>query len=252
MAVQVLEQGDIYFFYRPRIEHEQATDVEELQRLYMVLAPDGGPVRLIVIGRKRMPEIVEGEARGSERQWGIVDKVAKTPEPVVRDLAAETYQTRTRGTRERPAARPAGEGRYRLVRHEDHTELAYELELPQQPAEVQRELRIPQQAGYILSVKNPERPGPPQFAGRPQASYPKELQQRFGGRKFIDAEPPHLLDYENAQVLLTGARAGEVEEELGLRIDTERETAETAEIFRELHVDRRQHPAKPLFQGKWA
>lgn len=34
-------------------------------------------------------------------------------------------------------------------------------------------------------------------------------------------------------------------------LHTERETEKTADIFRELKLNRRNHPTKPLSQGKW-
>ena len=44
-------------------------------------------------------------------------------------MAAE-YDTETRGKRRIKAAAPAGEGKYSIVKHDNHTELAYILELP--------------------------------------------------------------------------------------------------------------------------
>lgn len=34
---EVTEHGDIYFLYRPRVEHEEVEDPEEVQRLYVAL-----------------------------------------------------------------------------------------------------------------------------------------------------------------------------------------------------------------------
>lgn len=55
---QILEQGNIYFMYRPRIEHEEAAGADEVQRFYMVLKPHGKRrYRLMVIGRKHIPAL---------------------------------------------------------------------------------------------------------------------------------------------------------------------------------------------------
>ncbi|MQA87112.1 MAG: hypothetical protein GEV03_21420 [Streptosporangiales bacterium] len=40
---EVLEAGDIYFLYRPRVEHEEVAGPGDVQRLYVVLKTwDGG------------------------------------------------------------------------------------------------------------------------------------------------------------------------------------------------------------------
>jgi hypothetical protein len=51
--------------------------------------------------------------------------------------------------------------------------------------------------------------------------------------------------------LLIGARKKDVEEELGIDIDDERETANTAELFKELKIKREQTPLMALFQGRF-
>jgi uncharacterized protein DUF2795 len=64
-------------------------------------------------------------------------------------------------------------------------------------------------------------------------------------------EDPKLLNYENVQVLLIGARKKDVEEELGIDFDEEKETADTAEIFKELQIRKEQVPLKPLLKGEF-
>lgn len=44
------------------------------------------------------------------------------------------------------AASPAGEGKYSIVQHDNHTELAYILELPEVPGPTQREFEIKKEA----------------------------------------------------------------------------------------------------------
>src|SRR5919106_641291 len=49
---QVLEEGDIFFFYRPRVGKEEVDDIEDIQRLYMITAPeDDGRYRLFILGQ---------------------------------------------------------------------------------------------------------------------------------------------------------------------------------------------------------
>lgn len=45
---QVLEEGDIFFFYRPRVGTEEVDDIEDIQRFYMITAPEDGRYRLFI------------------------------------------------------------------------------------------------------------------------------------------------------------------------------------------------------------
>jgi hypothetical protein len=251
-VVSIIERGDIFFFYRPRVhppgEEPPPGGLDQIERSYIVLRPrDTGLFRLLVIGRKRLPNVTK-----HEKEWVFVEKVSRNPDDIVADLGSDQYETQTRGERVRPAARPAGEGVYALARHENHTHLAYALELPERLGPVQRELQIQREASYIVSVKNPEAPSPPEAGLSPKeaAKYPNELQENFHGRRFLPADPPELLDHPGAQLLLVGAST-DVRDELGLDFNPERETERTAEIFRDLHLAKSQFKVEPLFKGKW-
>lgn len=249
-TVQDLEHGSIYFFYRPRVEQEEPSGREDVQNLYVVLAPDGKRTyRRILIGRQRMPD---PSKRGRQRMWGFVDLVRESPGSLMEDFRAASYETKTRGERHQPAARPAGEGVYGLVLHEDHTHLAYALELPAERGEVQEDLQIEDEASYIVTVRNPESPAP-SGAGLPKhdrADYPKHLRSKFRGRNFAEADPPELLDHEGAELILVAA-SDDVRDELGIDLDAEDETERSAEIFRELRVRKSEHPVAPLLEGEW-
>ena len=223
---QIVEKGDIFFFYRPRVEHEEADGLEDIQRFFMVLKPEGAPFRVAVLGRKRLPD-----PDRHERIWGFVDHLAKRGDEVEADLKEQHYTTKTRGERTLPPARPAGEGVYALVQRGRNLYLTYELELPEKPGEVQQ---APPQAGL------PE---------RDEADYPTSLQREFRGRRFA-SEDPHLLDYEGAEFVLIGARS-DPERAYGVEIEAEHETADKADIFRKLKLSRREHPVEPLFEGEW-
>src|SRR5581483_12308992 len=100
--------------------------LDDIERSYIVLHVRGKRLyRLILIGRKRLPDV-----KKHEREWAFVYKVSRTPGEIEAELKQEVYETKTRGVRVKPAARPAGEGVYAIVRHENHTHLAYVLELP--------------------------------------------------------------------------------------------------------------------------
>jgi hypothetical protein len=67
----VLERGNIYFAYRPRVEEDAA--LEDIQRFFMILSPyDSQQYRLLVVGRKRLPRRTSATAavRG---QMGIAE-----------------------------------------------------------------------------------------------------------------------------------------------------------------------------------
>jgi hypothetical protein len=246
-VAEVLERGEILFFYRPRVNRESVEGLQDVQRVSIVLLPRRRRVvRRLILGRKRLPD-----PQSHERFWGFVDEVADRPQEVEDELDREEYETRTRGLRVKPAARPAGEGVYGIVRHDDHTHLAYQLELPDQPGEVQRELNIEREASYIIAVKNPQAPSPPELGNRHlHAQLPSELQRRFGNRRFIDADPPALLDFEGIEFILIGA-AEDVRQELGVDLKPERERVERADIFRLLKLEPEEHPIQPLLKGEW-
>mgnify|MGYP001088956072 CR=1 FL=1 len=248
--VKTLERGDIYFFYRPKIEEEEPESLEEVQRLYMVLHPEGEEkYRLSIIGRKKLPD---PSASGKSRYWGFVDLVRKDPKKLRDELGRDRYHTKTRGEREVPEARPLGEGIYRISRHDGHTHLLYALELPKQPGEAQQEFQLEEEASYIISVKNPEKPTPRQagLSEARDAEYPKKLQKKFRDRRFADADPPEFMDHEGTQFIMVAA-SEDIQEELGIELQTEKESKASADVFKDLRVDKSKHPVKPLFEGEW-
>jgi hypothetical protein len=249
-AAHFLERGKIYFAYRPKVEAQAAHGFDDVQRFYVVLSPRGkASYRLIVIGQKKLPAVT---GPGDRTAWGFVEAVSSRPEDVEDELDPKRYFTKTRGERERPAARPAGEGMYVIARHNNHTHLAYVLELPEKPGEVQRALNIGADGNYIVTVKNPQTPAPPGTGldqGRRAARFPKDLQARFRRRRFIPLDPPDFLDHEGAEIVLVGAKRSVGA--LGVRLDARRETQATAEIFTDLRMEPSLHPVGPLLEGKW-
>ena len=199
-----------------------------------------------------MPEIVEGKSSSKERNWALNVLTTSNPDDIHKELLAAEYTTETRGKRRIAAAAPAGEGKYSIVKHDGHTELAYLLELPEIPGPTQREFEIRKEASYIVSVKNPEIkvPGFAAFSEDKKPEYPKHLMEKFGDRRWVSVEDPELLNYENTQLLLIGARKKDVEE-LGIDIDEQKETEKSADIFKELKMKREQVPLKPLLKEKF-
>jgi hypothetical protein len=254
-----IEHGDIFFFYRPKVDSTEVKELEDVQRFYMVTSPEqrerGIDVyRLFLLGQKQLPEIVEGKSTSRERNWALNVLTTSNPEDIHNEFLPAEYTTKTRGERRIGAAAPAGEGKYSIVRHAGHTELAYVLELPEIPGPTQREFEIRKEASYIISVKNPDIqvPGFASFLSpEKKPHYPKHLKEKFGDRRWVDVEDPALLNYENIQLLLIGARKKDVEEELGIDIDEEKESIRSADLFKDLKIKREQVPLKPIFEGRF-
>jgi hypothetical protein len=125
------------------------------------------------------------------------------------------------------------------------------LELPKQQGPVERELNIKREASYIIAVKNPETPSPPNTGlGRKQeAEFLKELQAKFEGRRFIPVDPPDFLNYEGAEMVLIGAGEN-AEQELGIGFRPDEETECTADVLEDLRLPREIVRA-PLFECQW-
>ncbi len=244
--VEILERGNIYFFYRPAVGEEAPKGLVDVQRFHFVLSPERRDFfRLITVGKKRLPETDDA----GQRFWGFVEKVGESSAEMVEELERGPMHD---GFGTRRSARPAGEGVYAVARHGNHTHLLYALELPAEPDEVQRELRIEKRGSYLLSVKNPQAGSPPSMGLEEErkAHFPEELQERFGGRRFLPLIP-EFLDYEGAELLVAGTDESPAEApEVDLR--PECETEETANLFQELEMDRDRHPVEPLLTGKWA
>jgi hypothetical protein len=239
----------VFFFYRPRVGLDEAREPGDVQRLFLILKPDRRRLfRRLIVGRKRLPDPLT-----HERAWAFVAEVAHRPSDVRDDIGPALYETETRGLRMERPARPAGAGRYALVDHDGHTHLAYALELPPEPGDVQRALGIDREASYIAAVRNPDAPAPPGAGLPPQrrAQLPPELAERFGGRRFVPVDPPEMLDYEGVELVLIGASV-DVGAELGIDLDAHAERLETEEIFRKLRIRPEQVPTEPLETGRWS
>ncbi|KAG5462158.1 MAG: hypothetical protein BJ554DRAFT_5546 [Olpidium bornovanus] len=155
-------------------------------------------------------------------------------------LAEEHYVTKTRGSRRIPDARPLGAGVYSIVTYHNNAHLSYVLKVPQKvcssiksaqclatptiltfslvrlsagrcPGVLQLSCQpalffVNAEGSFILSVRNPDTPSPPQagLKGDLKASFPKHLKDIFHGRRFVSADPVEFLDHDGCEVLLIG------------------------------------------------
>ena len=265
---EILEQGDIYFFYRPKKAAEEVKGIEDVRRFFMVTAPEQEEnnnskknqlYRLFVIGKKSLPEIRKSEARASERYWARVGGIFTDPNELTKELFSDEF-------RKGDAARPVGEGKYAIIivkhhQNQNHAELAYILEMPKEPGEAQRELGIEKEASYIISVINPKIPRQQSTSSSSTArslpsteeppNYPEQVLKEFDETEnFVSlAKDTKFIDYKNAQIILTGAREGRdvIKNEIGIEIE---ESLQSADIFNKLRVRKDKVPIRSLTEGK--
>jgi hypothetical protein len=243
--MNILERGDLFFLYRPAEDRYEPGGLLDVRRFYMVLHPQGEErFRLIAIGKKKLPAGDDGP----QRHWGFVDGVFRTPEELRQAASGVPLLIGSRGEN----LRAAGEGVYALALHGNHTHLAYVLELPVIPGEVQGAFNIHPEGRFVIAVKNPEASAPPGVGleTERQPEYPEDLSQRFGDRRWVSVDPPSFLDFEGAEVVLIGGR-DDLGEDLGIDLKAHPEDRETAEIFKDLHLEKSDRTIKPLFEGVW-
>ncbi len=275
---EVLEKGDIFFFYRPKAKiaddssRGDVKGIEDIRRFFMVTATTTAAntgneqqqfdrtnrktqeekesrYRLFVIGKKSLPEIRTTEARRSERYWAKVGGIFENPQELTSQLLADEF-------RKGDSARAVGEGKYAIVKHQDHAELAYVLEMPEEPGEAQRELGIEKEASYIISIINPKVPVPRGYPSSEEPpNYPESILKEFGeNENFVSlARDLRFIDFQNAQMILVGAREGRdvIKKEIGIDIREEKETVHSADIFNKLKIEKDRVPTKPLIEGKF-
>jgi len=135
----IIEHGDLFFFHRSKIDSEEVKELEDVGRFCMVTTPVQNQktskshlYRLFLLGQKHLPEIVEGKSTSRERNWALNVLTTSNPEDICQELMSAEYSMETRGKRRTKAATPAGEEKYSIVKLDNHTELAYILELPDQ------------------------------------------------------------------------------------------------------------------------
>lgn len=238
---KVLEQGDIFFFYHPKSDADSVAGLEDVASFHLILHPlDENKYRYAAISLKGLLD------NGGEGGWWA------RLEMVERELSQ--IQRKLRDTHPLPPARPCGEGVYAVVRHAGHTHLAYALELPEQPGEVQKALGIPDRENAFLAVLNPFFEAREEGGLSPQVmlpEYPSDMLNLFGDRRFHAADPVSLLDYEGAEILIA-RRPVAAGEDLAGELMPEHETEETSEVFRILKLRAGEVPMSPLFEGHWA
>lgn len=188
--VEVLERGDISFFFRPRVQPADApaglATAPGVQSLFFVLSTPGDRHRRVRVGRKRMP------AAAGERLWARVERVGSLQRVLADQLEAGEYRTKTRGDRYQPGARPIGQGCYAFARHDDHVHLVYRI--AQLEADVPDEVRVPDAGSDLVLFER----------------VPRER------AVWTTAGEPALLDEEGAEIVIVGVDGGD--DDLGVDV----------------------------------
>ena len=105
---EIIEQGDIFFFYRPKIDTEEVEDIKDVQRFYMVTGTEESvkgkkikedTYRLFLVGQKQLPEIVDGKSTSKERNWALNILTTSNAEDIHKELLPAEYTTETKGKR---------------------------------------------------------------------------------------------------------------------------------------------------------
>lgn len=246
--ISVLCKGNIYFFYRPKVEHAEAHQLEDVQHFFMVLKPENiGQYILIIVGKKRLPKEEE-----TKSNFAFIEKIFKKTEDLSEAFKAQEYSTSTRRKRTLAPVRAVGEGQFALVHHEQHSHLIYRLRSPEKVGHVQEDFHLQEKGDYIISVKNPEQPSPSYVGLSPKekARYPKKLQERFGDKKFIPLNSEEFLNYEGAEFLLTSKAAPSLTEKDPSLQNCLEEIPEE-EITTHFKTLKTPESLVPLFQKKW-
>jgi hypothetical protein len=210
----ILEKGIIYFFTRGRVGTDNPDSVQDLQRSFMVMHPlpagakitDGtvqemNNLRLLALPKKVWPK------GPNDKFMSFVEK-AGTSMAELKDnfFKGSEYSTKTTGTNHTPNVSLVGEGVYAFTNTgggRGAAHLVYMLTVPSSLGEVQQDIGLKEKGSFVISLKNPEAPGPANASLPQKPDWPKEFIEEFGGRGWMPAEPKHL-DYANAQILMIG------------------------------------------------
>lgn len=173
---EVLERGDVQFFFRPMVQAAEAQTYElGVQSFFLILSPRRGHHRRVRIGKKRMP------AKRRERFWARIERVGSMQRVLGGALEAEVYSTKTRGERYQPAARPIARGTYELVKHDDHVHLCWEAE-PFGFEDAPEEIGLAESGDHLVLFKN----------------------ERVGRAVWTQKPRIEVLDEEGAQIVIVG------------------------------------------------
>jgi len=201
-VVEIVEQGSITFLATPRPGVREPSGPGDLDRLYVVLAPNGRrPLRRLQVARRRLP----ARARG-QRFYAHVDRIAPAPAHLTEDLRAPAGKHGAEALDAGRGLRVLGVGRYAMARHEDHAHLAWALARACGRGALASSVGVVAGQSWLLSVFSRSLPPP----RRPRAAAP------------LAPATPERLDVLGVEVaLVAGSRRRDAS--LGLATGTARD-----------------------------
>jgi len=248
--VQVLERGSLLFLYRPKASVAHAHGAADIEQLYFMLMPDDREdhkSRVYLLSQTSLPASSED---GPILATAV--EVDSDPRVALDNLEEETAKAPGRAAR--PWAPIAGEGRYAIFKHVSSTYLAYGLDRPEQPGEVQQALHLAKQGNLLISVKPPAAPSQPGQATQPL--YPSRLKSLLQAYGEVPVEPSDFMDYQGTQVVLKAANSA-VKHQWGLRLEQDGQNQRERQAFQLLHKEERRAAREgiallePMEEGLW-
>jgi hypothetical protein len=178
---QVLETGVINYFVRGKVDVEELKSIDDIARGYLVLRPipkdtdltkrplpNDLTSRLLAVPKKELPQST------SHRFMAFVDEPNMSYSKLVEGfLAPGKHETKTAGERHVPSATPVGEGVYAITSTGNESHLAYISSLPQSKDNLHKTLGFHEKGSFLISTKNPKRPGPASARLPAPPDYPK-------------------------------------------------------------------------------
>ncbi|HEX5415491.1 MAG TPA: hypothetical protein VFZ25_07485 [Chloroflexota bacterium] len=193
---ELLEKGNVLFFYRPIVGARHPRSSDQVERVYLALFPDDQSRhenRLIAFAEGVFPPVIPNEDLPEEREWAVVLETAADPVGVILAIEHVGPPESPRAPAP-PLARLAGRGSYRIVRRQDRTYFAYALAEPKTLGPAQHMLLMESAASYQIRINEPYAPSGIQIPEHP--TYPDALGEKFAGRMTVPADPTDYLDYQ--------------------------------------------------------
>ncbi|KAK9465988.1 hypothetical protein V1512DRAFT_253911 [Lipomyces arxii] len=264
---QMLEEGILYFFFRPKVDVDEASSFNDVQKFYIVMRPlpsteanslRDAPTdnfRMMVVPKKMLPT-------SGGRVISLVTRVHSSNKDITEQLEAETYMTKTLGDRKLGSARPIAEGVYTLTQEGKSHYLTYTLTVPVEETDIDKEFGVFRESRYLVSARNPKYPGTGNMRISKSPEYSKAIMNEFHEYRWIPLKPAHM-DYENCEILFVGSHHGvrglnddDADELLALEQEDEHRIDKTfggdaaKAVFNDLHM-RRQSFLDADLKGTW-
>ncbi len=155
-TAQILEKGDIYFFFRPEPSEHEPPEPESWGRLYAVLHPrDQTSYRLIALIRLDQFKQAEENILLKKRWWGEVILVKEKAADIIWELREKHGQINEGEVKKTiHMATPVGVGKYFFSRHADHLHFSYTLDPQVLPLPQPLIYEPVRENDYIIRVQN--------------------------------------------------------------------------------------------------